>query len=321
MDGILAVTYRCNCKCVMCDTWRHPSDRSREIRAADLSTLPQMVRLNITGGEPFIKEDLGEIIEVVKKKAKRVVISSNGTLTDKTLEVMSRHRDVGVRISFDGIGDTHDTVRGVANIHRKALATLQGLKRLGIKDLGMAVTVSDRNAGDLVPLFRLAEENGVELATAILHNAYYFHKEDNRIEDKDLVERELKNLMGEFLRSSQPKNWFRAYFTKGIADHLHDRQRAFKCTMAKDSFFVDPYGDVRPCNVMDFPFGNIREKSFPEIWASKAAEEARSRVDGCTSNCWMIGSVGHLIRRRFWVPLGWIVRNKLGYGEIRSCRG
>lgn len=320
MDGILAVTYRCNCKCVMCHTWQHPSDRSREIRAAELVTLPQIVRLNITGGEPFIKEDLGEILEVVKKKAKRVVISSNGMLTDKTLEVMSRHRDVGVRISFDGIGATHDTVRGVANIHSKALATLKGLKRLGIKDLGMAVTVSDRNAVDLVPLFRLAEENGVELATAILHNAYYFHKLDNKIEDKELVERELKNLMSEFLRSSQPKNWFRAYFTKGIADHMHERQRAFKCTVAKDSFFVDPYGDVRPCNVMDFPFGNIREKSFQEIWTSKEAEEARTRVDCCTCNCWMIGSVGHLIRRRFWVPLSWIVRNKLGYGDVRACR-
>jgi len=321
MDGILAVTYRCNCKCVMCNTWEFPSDKAKEIVASDLVSLPQMVRLNITGGEPFIKEDLGEILYVMKTKAKRIVISSNGMLTQKTLDVMSRHKDVGVRISFDGIGETHNEIRGVKNIHQKALETLKGLKSLGIKDLGMAVTVSDRNARHLVPLFRLAEENGVELATAILHNAYYFHKEDNRIEDKDLVERELNNLMREFLRSPHPKNWFRAYFTKGIADHMHGRQRAFKCTMAKDSFFVDPYGDVRPCNVMNFPFGNIREKAFQEIWTGPAAEEARNRVNVCTSNCWMIGSVGHLIRRRLWVPLSWIARNKLGYGDICECQG
>ena len=321
MDGIIAVTYRCNCKCIMCHTWKHPSEKSREIGAADLTSLPPMVRLNITGGEPFIREDLGEILEVVKKKAKRVVISTNGMLTKKTLEVVGRHRDVGVRISFDGIGETHDTVRGVKNIHRKALETLQGLKNLGIKDLGIAVTVSDQNAGDLVPLFKLAKENGVELATSILHNAYYFHKEDNVIEDKELVDRELRMLQWEFLRSSQPKNWFRAYFTKGMIDHLHGRQRALKCTMAKDSFFIDPFGDVRPCNVMDFPFGNIREKSFMRIWTSPEAAEARNRVDGCTCNCWMIGSVGHLIRQRLWVPLSWIARNKLGRGDICACRG
>jgi len=319
MDGIIAVTYRCNCKCIMCHTWKHPSDKSREIGAADLMSLPSMVRLNITGGEPFIKEDLSEIIEVVKKKAKRVVISSNGMLTKKTLEVMARHRDVGVRISFDGMGEIHDTVRGVRNIHKKALETLKGLKSLGIKDLGIAVTVSDRNAGDLVPLFNLAKENCVELATAILHNAYYFHKEDNVIEDKELVDRELKKLTLEFLRSPHPKNWFRAYFTKGMTDHLHGRQRALKCTMATDSFFIDPYGDVRPCNVMNFPFGNIREKSFTHIWSSPEAAVARNKVDACACNCWMIGSVGHLIRQQFWVPLSWIARNKLGKGDICAC--
>jgi MoaA/NifB/PqqE/SkfB family radical SAM enzyme len=80
--------------------------------------------------------------------------------------------------------------------------------------------------------------------------------------------------------------------------------------MATDSFFVDPYGFVRPCNVMDFPFGNIKEKKFQEIWDSPQAQQARKKVDSCTSNCWMIGSVGHLMRKRFWVPLIWILKHK-----------
>jgi Fe-coproporphyrin III synthase len=82
--------------------------------------------------------------------------------------------------------------------------------------------------------------------------------------------------------------------------------------MAKDSFFIDPYGDVRPCNVMDHPFGNIKEKSFQEIWHSPEAEEARRKVELCRCNCWMIGSVGHLMRRHPWKPLAWIIRNKWG---------
>jgi MoaA/NifB/PqqE/SkfB family radical SAM enzyme len=315
MDGILAVTYRCNTKCNMCYTWKYPSDPAREIRPEDLVSFPEVVRLNITGGEPFIKEDLSEILDVVKKKAKRVVISSNGLLTKKTLEVMGRHPDVGIRLSFDGVGGTHDRIRGVKGIHAKALETLKGLKELGLKDLGIAVTISDENARDLVPLFRLAEETEVELATAILHNAYYFHKEDNVINDKALVETEIKKLMGEYLCSSRPKNWFRAYFTRGIIDHMYGVERPLKCTMAKDSFFIDPYGDVRPCNVMDFPFGNIREKPFVEIWRSAKAEEVRRKVDACQCNCWMIGSVGHLMRKQFWKPLLWIARNKWGNGK------
>ena len=76
--------------------------------------------------------------------------------------------------------------------HARALETLKGLKSLGIKDLGIAVTISDQNAKDLVALYRLACENGVELATAILHNAYYFHKDDNVIEDKAGVEAQIE---------------------------------------------------------------------------------------------------------------------------------
>lgn len=317
MDGILAVTYRCNTKCTMCYTWKYPSKPAQEILPEHLATFPEVVRLNITGGEPFIKEDLSDILDVVKKKAKRVVISSSGSLPKKTLEVMSKHRDIGIRLSFDGIGETHDRIRGVKGIHQKALETLKGLKELGIKDLGIAVTISDQNARDLVPLFRLAQEHGVELATAILHNAYYFHKTDNAIHDMALVETEIKRLMAEYLCSSSPKNWFRAYFTKGIIDHMYGAERCLKCTMAKDSFFIDPFGDVRPCNVMDYTFGNIKEKPFETIWASPEAEQARRRVDSCTENCWMIGSVGHLMRRHPWQPLIWIMRHKwLGQAVI-----
>ena len=316
MDGIIAVTYRCNSRCDMCHTWKYPSDRSMEITPRDLESLPRMVRLNITGGEPFLREDLSDILDVVKLKAGRVVISSHGFQTKRTLEVMAKHRDVGIRISMDGIGKTHDAVRGVPDAHRRSLETLAGLRELGIRDLGIAVTVSDRNARDLVPLYRLARRNRVELATAILHNAYYFHKEDNEITDLDSVDRELRNLMRAYLGSAHPKDWFRAYFTRGLANYVHGRERAMKCTMAKDSFFVDPYGYVRPCNVMDHPFGNIKERPFEAIWNSPEAEEARQRVDRCDCNCWMIGSVGHLMRRQAWKPLTWIFGNKVTGGAF-----
>ena len=318
MDGILAVTYRCNSRCTMCNTWQFPSDRRREIEPEDLKTLPSLNRLNITGGEPFLRDDLGDILDTVRSKAKRVVISTNGFATRKILEIMKDRRDVGVRISFDGIGDTHNRVRGVPRAHGRALDSLKGLKKLGIKDLGIAVTISDQNAHDLVPLFKLACDHDVELATAILHNAYYFHKEDNVINDKTRVDAEIRKLMREYLRSFHPKDWFRAYFTKGIMEHMHGGRRELKCTMASDAFFIDPYGDIRPCNVMDYSFGNIKQKSFIDIWNSPAAAEARLRVGRCNQNCWMIGSVGHLIRRKIWVPLFWIVRNKWNMEGVRA---
>jgi len=318
MDGILAVTYRCNCRCTMCYIWKHPSKTNSEIQPEDLLSLPEMVRLNITGGEPFLRDDLNGILNIVKNKAKRVVISSNGLLTEKTLSLMRNHKDVGIRISVDGIEETHDRIRGVNGAFKKVIRTLKGLKELGIKDLGIAVTVSDQNADELVALYKLAKENCVQLATAILHNAYYFHKLDNKINDTVKVETGLKKLVREFLDSNHPKDWFRAYFTQGMVDHMNGKMRNLKCTMGTESFFVDPFGDVRPCNAMDYPFGNIRQNTFQEIWTSLEAKKTRQRVGDCQSNCWMIGSVGHLMRRKIWVPLNWIIKNKWSFNKFKK---
>lgn len=294
----------------MCYTWKHPTRQREEIQPKDLETLPSLVRLNITGGEPFLRNDLSDILTVVKKKAKRVVISSNGLLTQKIVAVMEKHPEVGIRISLEGREETNDYIRGSRGGYRKALKTLKALKSLGIKDLGIAVTVSEHNAEDLPFLYQLAKDHGVELATAILHNAYYFHKEDNVILDRAKTESGLNQLIQAYLSSSHYKDWFRAYFTQGLINHMQGRERSLKCTMATDSFFIDPHGYIRPCNVMDLPFGNIRNKPFQEIWKSPEAEEARRKVDHCDRKCWMIGSVGHLIRYRWYIPTSWILKHK-----------
>ncbi|MFH0808984.1 MAG: radical SAM protein, partial [Pseudomonadota bacterium] len=296
MDGILGVTYRCNARCVMCNTWQHPSDRKAEVHAEDLTTLPNLVRLNVTGGEPFLREDLGEILDVVRPKCKRVVISSNGFLTERIVRVLGERPDVGIRISIDGRAAVHEEIRGIKGGFGRAWTTVRELKDMGLKDLGIAVTVGDRNAEELVPVYHLACEEGVELATGILHNAFYFHKEDNRIDDPTRVRRGLQGLIAEYLKSRHPKDWFRAYFTQGLVNHMRGCRRELRCTMGTDSFFIDPLGDMHPCNVLEARMGNIKKAPFAEIWHNPKAQDVRQQVAACERNCWMIGSVGHLMR-------------------------
>ena len=85
MDGLIAVTYRCNAHCVMCNTWCNPSQPADEITAADLRSLPSLEFANVTGGEPFMRDDLADLVEVLVGKAKRVVVSTNGYYTDRVL--------------------------------------------------------------------------------------------------------------------------------------------------------------------------------------------------------------------------------------------
>ena len=57
-----------------------------------------------------------------------------------------------------------------------------------------------------------------------------------------------ENLINELLNSNSPKKWFRAYFNHGLINYIYGQKRLLPCDMAFDTFFIDPYGDVMPCN-------------------------------------------------------------------------
>lgn len=315
MDASLILTYRCNSKCQMCYTWQYPSKKEEEITPGDVEKLPDFHFVNITGGEPFLREDFQEIMDVVKSKSRRVVISTNGMLTDRIVEFYKKqkNKEVGIRISLEGLPQTSEALRGIPGGFDKSLRTLLELNALRIKDLGIGITVSDENAKDLLPLFHLANAMDIEFAIAIVHNSYYFHTFDNEVADKGMVAREFRKLIRAYLDTWKIKNWFRAYMATGIISRIYGKPRLLPCTMGTDSFFLDPYGEIRPCNVMEETMGNIKKKSFEEIWNSEQAEKVRQKVANCKGNCWMIGSVSHIMREKIWIPIWWILRNYWAY--------
>lgn len=310
MEGLLGITYRCNAHCVMCNTWKFPTKKEEEIEAKYFEKLPMLKFANITGGEPFLREDLEEIVDIVKKKAKRIVISTNGYFTEKIVNFAKKHKDIGIRISLEGLPQTNDSLRGVKDGFDHGLRTLLELKSLGLKDIGFGITVSDKNAKDLIQLYHLACWLKVEFATAVVHNTYYFHKMDNQIENKELVIDEFRKLIKEFLKSSRPKDWFRAYFNYGLINYIEGKGRLLPCGAGTDLFYLDPFGEVRPCNGMEESFGNIKEKDFAQIWNGERAEQIRQKVKKCSKNCWMIGSVSPAMKKEILKPGIWVVKNK-----------
>lgn len=310
----IIVTYRCNAKCNMCDVFHYPTKPSEEITVADIEKLPSGLRfINITGGEPFVRQDIKEIVAVARKKAGRIVISTNGFFTDRIIDLCETYPETGIRISIEGLQKTNDDIRGIPHGFDRGLRTLLTLRRMGLKDIGFGMTVQDMNCNDLLPLYELANALGYEFATATLHNSHYFHKLDNCIADKEMVCGEFAKLIGELLKSSEPKKWFRAYFNYGLMNYIKGNRRFLKCEMGSEACFVDPSGDVLACNGMSekMPLGNIRTQSFAEIWNSLQAQAVRQAVDTCTKECWMVGNAAPVIKKHIGVPLKWIAKNKL----------
>ena len=312
MEGLIVITYRCNAGCYMCNTWKHPSRPQDELKP-DLETLPEMAFTNITGGEPFVREDIGDFIRVIKPKSKRIVVSTNGYFTDRIVALAKRWPDLGFRVSLEGLPAANDELRGIKDGFDHGLRTLLELRALGLKDLGFGITVSDRNALDMRELYRLSEGLHMEFATAVTHNTYYFHKMDNRFEAKEMIIREFRELIKDLFRTRRLKNWFRAYFNEGLIGFVRGDPRALPCEVGTDLFFVDPFGRVLTCNGDEFVMGSLKEQRFNEIWNSEEAKQARLRVADCTKNCWMIGSASPAIKKKKWHALFWILKNRRKY--------
>lgn len=316
LHGSLIVTYRCNAKCVMCGCHRHPTDPREEWSPGLIRKLPEMAFANITGGEPFLRGDLPEIVRELHGKADRIVISTNGWFTERILDLCGEFPRLGIRVSIDGLGEANDAIRGLPGGFDRGFNTLKRLMETGCRDVGFGMTLQDGNAGDLVPLYRLSDSLGMEFATAAVHNSFYFHKPDNTIKDKLKTARALEALINELLASGSPKKWFRAYFNHGLINYVYGQPRLLPCGMGCDAFFLDPYGEVLPCNGMDakLSMGNLNDRAWHEIWSSRQADCVRRQVKDCAKNCWMIGSVSPAMHRRLRAPAAWVLRHKLTGG-------
>ena len=101
--------------------------------------------------------------------------------------------------------------------------------------------------------------------------------------------------------------------------------------MSFDTFFIDPYGDVMPCNGTKDKevMGNLNTQSWEELWSSPEADAVRAKVRHCDRACWMIGSVSPAMHKYIWKPGFWVLTHKLkalftktpySMYELKVCR-
>lgn len=319
MECAIITTYRCNAKCKMCHTWQNPNKASGEFTPEVLEKIPGgMKRLNITGGEPMLRKDIRDIIKILDKKTDRLEISTNGYFIDKVVRVAEEFRNISIRVSVEGLPELNDKIRGIENGFDHGLRTILRLKHMGIEDIGFAMTISGENCHDLLDIYTLVASMDVEFANAVVHNSFYFHKQDNKIQNVEEVELAMYEFICALLNSPRKnikrklKDWFRAYLNSGLLGHVQGRSRPISCGAGRDTFFMDPWGQILACNGSANPMimGDLTRKSFDEIWQSAQAEQIRRLVSNCERNCWMTGTAVPAMRKELWKPILWVMKNK-----------
>ena len=158
----------------------------------------------------------------------------------------------------------------------------------------------------------------VEFANAVIHNSFYFHKDDNQIANLKEMDQELTRFIEALLLSSRKnikrriKDWLRDYLNQGLLRHAQGKLRTIRCNAATDTFFVDPWGRVLACNGSNAPLvmGDLNSKSFQEIWEGEDAVRVRELVSKCDRNCWMTGTAVPAMRGNPLKPALWVLKNK-----------
>jgi MoaA/NifB/PqqE/SkfB family radical SAM enzyme len=326
MDLTVISTYRCNSRCQMCYIWKNPTDQKEEVSLETLAKLPGgFDNLNVSGGEPTLRRDLHELVDLLYPKARILEISSNGLHPEKLVPIIKKYPKIKVRLSLEGDELTSNTIRGEKDGYATKMAGMRALQEAGGEDLGFAFVIQDENVDQLVKVYEMTRSMGIELSTSTLHNAWQFYKNDNYFYDRVTVARKVEGLITSMLGSNKPKNWFRAYLNMGLIEKILGHPRLIRCTAGTDFAFIDPWSDVWTCNVRsDLLMGNLARQSWQDIIASADARKAIQKVHNCEQNCWMVTTARTAMRSNIIPqapklgPLMWVLHNKLKVASGRA---
>ena len=318
-----AVTYRCNGRCKTCNIWKMENPERGEMGIDDIQSLFESNKdflgdvgsIQLTGGEPYMRGDLPEIVSTIHHHLPRCTfwIPTNGMLpetVEMTAEILEAldGRSLGVSVSIDGGEKTHDDLRGIEGSHRNAVETLEGLSHLRGEHqnlaLSVGMTVAQENCGEMLEVAQLAKRFGADFTFRPVNHSEIYYR--NPVEDPNpaFVADRILPAVREIGRDLQRRKGLRAStptlrYMQGALDYLREpRDRSLPCSAASDSFFLDPYGNIYPCIFLDMPLGNALEKPLHEMWRSREAAAARRIIGGggCP-NCWVECEAFREIRR------------------------
>ena len=313
IDAVVALCYRCNLRCLTCDLAERGEER---LSPATLRKLPRSLKyVNVTGGEPLLLDDVVPCVRAVHDATgAQITISTNGTLAERTAEVVRELRgDVAglrVAVSLDGLEATHDHIRRAPGAFRKAIATIEKLSPLLGRNLHVAFTISAANAAEFAGVARLADEYGLPLSLALTHTSeHYFRPREGAVPEERAALGAVAEATRYYLRRPSPRAAARAYFAAGLATVVTTGRRPLPCRAGDRFFYLDPAADVYLCNMRGDKLGNLALQTFDDVWAGDARRRLLpSTGEACPAQCWMVCTARTSIKDHPVSPAWWAAR-------------
>lgn len=338
------VTEQCNARCPHCFIdFSSLAGPDPVLKVDEIKTLidtlgPLLFAVYLTGGEPFLRDDINEIVTLYaqKKNLKSIFITSNGFFTDRILVLaegyrrMSHGPELFITISIDDLDQNHDTHRGVKGLFRRAIDSYKRLDELNDPRIhaNIALTVTPDNADRVETIYRsLRDDYKIRSITAIAM------REQGVVRPMGKTEREsvwrgydcLSKVIQDDLKSGAESGYRDGFLAHAINSKnrlFHSMLRAIyldsryfsSCPAGSLFGVIRANGDVYPCEALARKLGNLRNfaMDFSALWNARAAQDCRRWIHDqrcrCSYECaWSMNILAH-----------WRYLPKLGYGALRS---
>jgi len=309
---IFFVTSRCNSKCRTCFYWEELNGKDdlsfTEIERLS-ETMPRFREIWLSGGEPTLREELVDVLALFYRQngVRSINLPANGLLPEKLLGVVEDvfaacpELRINLNLALDGIGETHDSLRGVPGNFERALESLDRLQQLRRREPRLRLHVNSvvcrENLTEMVPLGEMMRER-FDL------DGHYFQVIRGEPMDPGLLEvhkesltqlyEELQPLYGHYAdKIGKRSGWLGKAGYLGVLNLYHEIQAAnfdrhhrwpMPCTAAQNIAVLDANGDIRSCELRE-KLGNVRdyECDWSRFWDSQERQDeiASIRRDGC----------------------------------------
>lgn len=317
-----SVTGACQSKCKTCNIGtRYLSNPQIAKDNLTLDEIEKIFRnlghiyfLNISGGEPFLRQDLSEIIRLAMEHLRPGIIHipTNAFLpmriervTRNILDIMNKYNHavpLTVKPSVDGVGEKHDEIRGLKGNFEKLVETIQRLKTVEKDHLNFHVelgtVVSNFNINDLDEIEEWVHKQGVQsYRNEIAEQREEFFNIGEEITPSNEVYRELmvnfKKKVEESLQSKKSlakmTESMRLVYYDLVVRILKEKKQVIPCYAGISNIHLNYNGEIWPCCVLGYAhsMGNIRDfdYDYDVLYNSEKAREVLKYIQSGRCYC------------------------------------
>ncbi|MBI5050603.1 MAG: radical SAM protein [Nitrospirae bacterium] len=284
------ITRRCNLKCIHCRSSsemvvsKHPDFPTEEaFRVIDDITSYAKPVIVLSGGEPLLRKDVFDIAKYGTEKGLRMCLATNGTLV--TDEICEKIKASGIRIvslSLDGSSEVvHDDFRNQKGAFSGTINAARLFKKHGIEFI-INSSFTKRNQGDIQKVYKLAKELGATAWYMFMivptgRGKEIMNELISKEDYEELLEWHYQMEKGEkdmLVRPTCAPHYYRIVLQKSKEEKEKFERRTLKfstggakgCIAGQLISLIDVDGNVLPCSYFPKSAGNIRQKTFKEIW-------------------------------------------------------